>query len=67
MYLRWSGNQFSVTAGFYTSWGQGLVLNLKKVDELGVDTTLVVGIRVGAIRRFKRDSAGQTNAESRIL
>ena len=40
-FLTWSGDGWSATAGdVYTSWGQGLVLNLKKVDELGVDTPL---------------------------
>lgn len=41
LFVTWSGKKGEVTAGdFYTSWGQGLVLNLKKVDELGLDTTL---------------------------
>lgn len=37
----WTGRELEVTAGdSYISFGRGLSLSLRKVDELGVDTTL---------------------------
>ena len=62
-------NQFSVTAGdFYTSWGQGLVLNLKTVDELGCTPLSVVGIWFGLQDVLNGDPGGpDERAESRTF
>lgn len=39
--LGWTGAALEVTAGdAYVSFGRGLALSLRKVDELGIDTTL---------------------------
>jgi hypothetical protein len=39
--LAWTGRAFEVTAGdAYVSFGRGLGLSLRKLDELGIDTTL---------------------------
>lgn len=39
--LGWTGDALEVTAGdAYVSFGRGLALSLRKVDELGIDTTL---------------------------
>ena len=39
--LAWSGRSLQVSAGdAYVSFGRGLALSLRKVDELGIDTTL---------------------------
>lgn len=66
VFLTWSGRGWSATVGdFYTSWGQGLVLNLKKVDELGVDTTLRGGRIQGRHGGFSVEAiAGQTNIQN---
>ena len=41
LYLRWAGKHLEVTAGdSYVSFGRGLALSVRKVDELGVDTTV---------------------------
>ncbi len=43
-YLSYSSRTFDATFGdFYVNFGRGLVLSLRKVDELGVDTTLLGG------------------------
>jgi len=42
--IEYVGRELEVTAGdFYVSFGRGLVLSLRKVDELGIDTTLLGG------------------------
>jgi len=39
--LEWTGRSFEITAGdSYVSFGRGLGLSLRKLDELGIDTTL---------------------------
>ncbi|MSP62394.1 MAG: hypothetical protein EXR72_19080 [Myxococcales bacterium] len=44
MFLSYSGRSFDFTVGdFYVNFGRGLVLSIRKVDELGVDTTLLGG------------------------
>ncbi|NUN12383.1 MAG: hypothetical protein HUU55_01965 [Myxococcales bacterium] len=53
-FLRWNFD-FGVVVGgdFYTSFGRGLVLSVRKVDELGLDTTVRGGraqFRFGAFR-----------------
>ncbi len=41
VWIGWAGRAVEVTAGdSYVSFGRGLALSLRKVDELGVDTTL---------------------------
>ena len=64
VFLTWSGKGWSATWD-YTSWGQGLVLNLKKVDELGVDTTLRGGRIMGRHGGLAVEAiAGQTNIQN---
>lgn len=42
--LEYVGREFEVTLGdFYVSFGRGLVLSLRKLDELGIDSTLQGG------------------------
>ena len=42
--LRYGGRGLEVTLGdFYANFGRGLVLSLRKVDELGLDTTILGG------------------------
>ncbi len=42
--LEYNGREFEATLGdFYISFGRGLVLSLRKLDELGIDTTLQGG------------------------
>lgn len=44
LYLSYSGRSVDVTLGdFYVNLGRGLVLSVRKVDELGVDTSLFGG------------------------
>jgi hypothetical protein len=39
--LEYSGRTFEATLGdFYVSFGRGIVLSIRKLDELGIDTTL---------------------------
>lgn len=53
-FLRWNFDYGALLAGdFYTSFGRGLVLSVRKVDELGLDTTVRGGraqFRFGAFR-----------------
>ncbi len=43
-FLSYSGRAFDATLGdFYVNFGRGLVLSIRKLDELGVDTTLLGG------------------------
>jgi len=41
LYAKYTGKELEVTAGdAYVQFGRGLVLSLRKVDELGIDTTV---------------------------
>lgn len=54
--LEYIGKTFEITLGdFYVSFGRGLVLSLRKLDELGIDTTLL-----GAKFVYHEDDAAAT-------
>jgi hypothetical protein len=53
MYITYANSGFDVTAGdYYAQLGKGLILSLRKVDELGVDTT-IRGLKVGYKKSWK--------------
>lgn len=56
LYVRYKDDTLEATAGdSYVQFGRGLVLSLRKVDELGIDTTLFGGKVV-----FQKDIFGAT-------
>jgi hypothetical protein len=67
MYLTYTQRGLEVTAGdFYAQLGRGLVLAMRKVDELGVDTTIRGGKaeykgEIGDVRLGAMALAGLTN------
>ncbi len=65
-WLRARGTWGSVTAGdFYTSFGRGLVLSIRKVDEIGVDTSIRGGRLVARLGPVDVEAlAGQTNSQN---
>jgi len=64
--LSWTGGGVEVAAGdSYVVLGRGLVLSLRKVDELGIDTTLTgarVAVRRGPVQAVA--AAGWTNSRN---
>ena len=77
VFLAWSSQHLDVTLGdSYVTWGRGLVLALRKVDEFGIDTTVrglsatgrVGGLTVNALGGFSNivnvDSATGREADN---
>ncbi len=66
MALSYRSRHLDATLGdFYASFGRGLVLSIRKFDELGIDTTLFGGKVVGRLGRFTGTLlAGETNTQN---
>ncbi len=66
IFLTWNSKYVDATAGdSYVSFGRGLILSLRKLDELGVDTTLLGGKVSVHVGDFSATAiAGVTNTQN---
>jgi len=66
VFMSWDFGAGSLTGGdFYTSFGRGLALSIRKVDELGVDTSIRGGRIVSEVGPWRMEAlAGWTNIQN---